>query len=471
MHNLKKRKGEDTMKATHKLNSKKRIDLKHVGPLVLAVALSTSITPAKAESLSDWLNQPTMMGDWNGARTRLKNDGITFNINYDVETASVLSGGERQGSDQVESVYLGTDFDLDKIAGVQGGTLHLTFLQRWGRSASADFIGSKLAVQENFGGGENLRLYQMSYEQYLAKNTVNAKVGFIPLGDDFDYGGPVCTFMANGFCGHMQALPFSSSGFSDGPIAHWGGRLRVYPTQNSYIVTGIYDVNPTTGTHQTGLDISLAGSTGVIFPVEFGYTTSIGPSGLLGHYKIGGYYDTSTVADVLNTGEQDGGRYGGWVYADQMLCSFGPASESASAVAARNSLGYNDFAGERGIIAFVGGSLTDSRTSDVPNYIMAGLVVQGLMNSRPNDYMNIGVVRAGLNQRLIDAQSIKLSNEGITDFELQTGESDVEIGYGLQATPWLLIHPNFQYVGDPGAFSFKQIPNAWVSGLEAKVTF
>ncbi len=47
----------------------------------------------------------------------------------------------------------------------------------------------------------------------------------------------------------------------------------------------------------------------------------------------------------------------------------------------------------------------------------------------------------------------------------------MEVSYGLQATPWMLIHPDVQYIGNPGAFAFKRIPDAWVVGLQTKLVF
>lgn len=46
-----------------------------------------------------------------------------------------------------------------------------------------------------------------------------------------------------------------------------------------------------------------------------------------------------------------------------------------------------------------------------------------------------------------------------------------ELGYGIQMTPWLLVHPNVQYIVDPGAFVFKHVPNAWVFGAQTKIVF
>jgi porin len=42
------------------------------------------------------------------------------------------------------------------------------------------------------------------------------------------------------------------------------------------------------------------------------------------------------------------------------------------------------------------------------------------------------------------------------------------LGYGYQATPWLTLRPNLQYIIEPGAFSGQDIDNALVVGLQVK---
>jgi porin len=101
--------------------------------------------------------------------------------------------------------------------------------------------------------------------------------------------------------------------------------------------------------------------------------------------------------------------------------------------------------------------------------IEGGFVAQGPFAARPKDFIAIGYVRAGLNNRTINAK--ELASDGSL-VGLPDGEGVVEIGYGLQATPWLLVHPNLQYITDPGTFAYdKNLKNAWAFGLQAKVLF
>lgn len=420
---------------------------------------TASLTSGTAQSLpattlrTDILHRTLATGNWNGARTRLKDAGISINAFYTGEFADVLSGGKRGGNGLASQFGLGADADLGTLIGLQGGTLHLMFNQRVGRNLSADDIGNKLAVQEVYGAGETLRVVEMSYEQKLAGGRVMTKIGFYPMGNDFAFTPLLCAFQNTGFCAHPQNLP-NSSGWTDSPTGKWGGRIKFFATPAIYLMGGVYDVNPTYSQKTNGLKISLSGSTGALFPLEAGITTAIGPARLPGHFKAGIYYDTSTVknaADVTTAedGDMTTGRYGFYLLADQMVMSFNGTPK-------------------RGLIAFAQISYSDPQTAVFESTFDAGLIAQGPFSARPSDFIALGYVRAGLNNRTIDAKELASHGE-LTN--LSNGEGDLELGYGLQATPWLLIHPNIQYVTDPGTFSYKHIPNAWAFGLQTKVVF
>jgi porin len=93
------------------------------------------------------------------------------------------------------------------------------------------------------------------------------------------------------------------------------------------------------------------------------------------------------------------------------------------------------------------------------------LVAQGPLAVRPHDFIAVGYVRDYVNSNVINKQNALLESEGITDPNLALGENIVEVAYGLQATPWMQINPNVQYIGNPGAFTFKHTPDAWVFGV------
>ena len=400
---------------------------------------------AQAYTWQDWMNQKTMTGNWNGGRTRLAADGVDFTAGYVGELASSASGGKRQGSDVASQFYYGFKADLGKLAGLNGTTLTVGFNSRVGRNTSADYTGNKLAVQEVYGAGETTRIVEVSLTQKLFHDQVELKGGFYPMGNDFAGIAYGCDFQNVGFCAHPQNLP-NSSGWSDNPTGKWGGRVKLNFTPDAYLEAGIYDVNPTYGNTGNGLKMSTSGSTGALIPVEAAYKTHFG--GLPGEYKIGAYYDTSDAASVTNASDIQNGRYGFYAIGDQMLMSFGGP--------------------KRGLIAIAMVSYSDPSTALFQGSVLGGLEARGPFAARPNDYINVGYVRAIINHRAIDAKEAA-SHGTLTD--LSTGEGVIEAGYGFQAAPWWIIHPNVQYVMDPGTFSYKHYANAWVFGLETKLSF
>lgn len=414
-------------------------------PLLAGIACTALMAPAaNAYTWQDWLSQKTMTGDWNGGRTKLAAAGLTFKAGYVGEFADNASGGKRQGNDYAQQFYYGFVADLGQLAGLTGTVLNVSFNTRAGRSASADYVGNKLGVQEVYGAGETTRITEVSLTQSLFNGLIQLKGGFYPMGNDFAGIKDGCDFQSVGFCGHPQNLP-NSSGWSDNPTGKWGGRVKVNLTSDLYIQSGIYDVNPTYGQHGNGLKMSTSGSTGALIPIEFGYKSDF--LDLPGDYKVGAYYDTSSVSAATNSRKTENGRYGFYAIGNQMLMSFGTPG--------------------RGLIAIAMVSYSDPTTTTMQGTALGGLIAKGPFAARPSDYINIGYTRAMLNKRIINTK--EANDPTLTN--LSTGEGVLEAGYGFQATPWWLIHPNVQYVMDPGTFSYKHYNNAWVFGLQTKLTF
>lgn len=420
-------------------------------PDVGSLPSETPPTMSLGQSFENWLTQPTMTGDWGGLRTRLAQEGFNFRGSYIGEYAYNFAGGKRIGGDYAQQWEWGVDVDLGKVAGLTGGTFHLTLNQTEGRSTSVDYIGNRLAVQEVFSSGVNLRVTQLSYEQSLFGKVLILKAGYLVMGDDFARTPVLCLFENVAFCAHPQSLP-NDSGWTDYPNSRWGGEAIVNLPHDIYAETAIVDVNPTYALHQNGLKFSLEGSTGVLFAQEFGKTVQLGPAYMPGHYKIGGYYDTSSVPGSADPHLTYSGRYGGYVVVDQMVWSFEPGTN-------------------RGLIVVGNATVNDKRTAQIGPYFTAALIAQGPFAARPHDSIGIGYVREFVNRNLIQKESTEIEAEGVLNPDLALGENIVEIAYGLQITPWMAIHPNLQYIGNPGAFTFKHTPNAWVFGIHVGLVF
>jgi len=417
-----------------------------------AIFLLFAVKLVRADGLSDWLMQPTMTGDWGGLRTSLKDAGITVRSFYWDEFASNPRGGKSQGQSNAQQFGLLADFDMGKIASISGGTFHFALSNRWGASNSLKHVGNVLEDQSDYGAGQNFRLAQLSYEQLFDDGKVDTQFGFMAdFGYSFGFTFLLCNFQNVGFCAHPFVL-YRDSGAVAYPTGQWGASVKFNPSSTFYAETGAFEVNPSRLLRDNGFNVSLAGTTGVMVPVEFGWTTAFGSDNLAGHYKIGGYYDTSDVADVALTTLRRSGRYGAYVLADQMLFKFQSGTE-------------------RGLIAFAQATVSDYGTSTIPYSINAGVIVQGPFAERPRDYLAFGAVYEPVNSRVLRAQRSRLFQQIGIDPALQEGETDVELGYGFSVAPWLMINPNIQYMFNPGAFSYSHTRNALVLGIQTKMVF
>ena len=75
------------------------------------------------------------------------------------------------------------------------------------------------------------------------------------------------------------------------------------------------------------------------------------------------------------------------------------------------------------------------------------------------------------NPRSRDVQELAAFNAGASYPSIDSAEQLIELSYGYQATPWLTLRPDVQYIIEPGAFSGESIDNALVLGLQVKAIF
>jgi len=97
--------------------------------------------------------------------------------------------------------------------------------------------------------------------------------------------------MKNTTCGNPKALPEQVGGFSVWPDAMWGGRVRLRPTQDTFLMFGIFQVNRHLYGNGAGFRsawlLSGSGDMGVYVPAEVAWQPKFGCDGLPGNYKLG----------------------------------------------------------------------------------------------------------------------------------------------------------------------------------------
>ena len=216
-----------------------------------------------------WLDRATLSGKWNGARTIMENSGVDFSAHFVTESAMNPVGGFRQTARYTQQIDFGVDLDLSRLVGDSGGKIQILLLDRAGRSLSADAIGNQFAVQELYGAGQNFRLVELNYEQSVFAEKVSFHLGWVPAGNYFASLPVFCDFQNGFICAHATPMT-TNSGAHNYPVGQWGGHMKLEPTREFYVQTGVFQVNPNEGNSNRGFDLSLGG-TGAFVPFEIGW--------------------------------------------------------------------------------------------------------------------------------------------------------------------------------------------------------
>ncbi|MEJ0091878.1 MAG: carbohydrate porin [Methylocella sp.] len=411
-----------------------------------------------------------LLGDWGGLRTSLLSYGVNVEFDYLTESAGNPLGGRRQGIESAGQIGLEIDLDFAKITGWQGFANHMMIVQRNGRNLSADDIGDNIATaQEIFGGGGNV-LAHLVYaygEQELADGRIDIAAGRLPILTYFAASPLNCYFMNVIACGNAQPLA-EYPGITEWPAANWGGQIRALPTLSTYVMAGLFEVNPNNG-GISGWSWGEPGATGVSVPIEVGWEPRFSDDNLVGHYKIGFDEDTSPYPNLLNdaaghpalisgnAAAQASGRRQYYVLLDQMLARTGPSDTD-------------------GLILLGGYIHADSATSALSDHAYLGLLTSAGLLGRPEDSFGIKFDYLKMSAALTQAQELEqelglpLSNGGLGPaFGIQTHEEVLEAAYTARVYPGVTIMPDIQYIMQPGATT--TFRNALVLGIRTNVRF
>ncbi len=427
------------------------------GPEAAALQYGMAIPPPQVE---------TLLGDPGGIRSNLANQGIYVLLDFVSEFAGNVSGGRTQGATFANQAGLEVDIDWQRRAGITGLSTHVIFVSRSGYSDSI-LIGDSVApVQEIFGASGNVLVHLVSAyaEQTLLDKRLDMAVGQMNVENDFASSPLYCFSMNNAICGDPKALPAGDLGHSAFPDGVWAGRIRGRPTPDTYVVTGVYEVNQGLYTSQyfgSGFPNNISQASGVYVPVEIGYEPSLGPHNLLGHYKFGFGHDTTLYDSFFSAlpiapGEPPAGRSHNeqfWVLADQMLVRQGDGDQD-------------------GIIALAGFAHNNPNVSAFAEQYFGGLINRGFWPARPEDavalFFNYNTMSGPLGTVQEEEAELGLPfSNGATG--VQTREMFVEANYNIHVYRGVDFRPEFQYVIRPNAQS--NIRDAAVLGFKLHVQF
>ena len=413
--------------------------------VIFSSILFLCITPSSAFSqtygrnfLDKWSDSEYMTGNWGGKRKELVDKGVTFFGNFHTTFLGNPIGGETKGFEYAGQLIVGTELDLEKIAGING--LKFVVSGSWitGRSLSEEHIGNVFDVSEVFNlnlgftfGSDSYRLYQLLLEQSLFNDKVNIAAGRMATLTEFANLEVLGYFVNTAFNKRAGSIKKNIPTITTNPFSTWGVRLRLKPINEFYIMSGIYVSNPDNkDANNNGVDFSFDG--GALWLGEIGFSPSLNitANSLTGNYKLGVLLDTTEFEIFNRPGRTKSYNYGFYFFMDQMLYK-----ESNT--------------DNQGLIFFsVFTYSPQEQINKFPFYYAGGLAYVGLINNRDEDKTGFGF----------------LIGEFSDDLPQQDYEMILELTYKIQALKWLIAQPQMQYVVHPDGD--QNIDDALVMGFK-----
>lgn len=398
---------------------------------VLALASTARAEPPDAP--------PYILGDWNGARTRLHERGVDVLVTYVNEIAANRRGGARREASYADQFMADADFDLERLADLPGASFHVTVTNRNGENLNAKAgLDTLLNPQEIYGYGSTTRLAQL-YVQQKWGDRATVKLGRLPMsGDIFPFP---CEFQNLTFCGAVPG--YITPNWFTWPVSQWAAVVDLRLTGALRFKTAAYQVNPGYLDNDEGLDLgSPSGTTGAHVVGQLTWTPR--PAGRPGTYRVGLWRNTGDFEDLAGPGlplrEHASGYY---LMAEQSLAR-----------------GRADRPG--GVTAFANFIQSDEDVSRVGQVWQAGVFWHEPAPGRPRDVVGVAVGRLTLGE----AARGRLEREGAP---APRPEYPLEVYYGWAALPGVLIQPNLQYTHNPGGVAVAR--GVVVLGLKTALSF
>lgn len=411
-------------------------------------------------SFSEWFNGPHFTANWDGTRSMFEDYGILPVITYLGNFAGNPDGGMRQGITNTSSIHLGLGIDLQrltKIDSLSGWSLGNTWVWRFGKSLSQNYINNEFNVQQNFGSQTiQMQSLFLLYSKDFCNQDYNFifKLGRFAAGDNFMTKPIYWLYMNNAIDGNPVGV-FKQTKWSAYPASTWGAFSRISHKNGIYGKLGVYQINSIEQDSKKGFDFSFSKADGVNLNAEIGWDINHDDSGLNPGNISAGY-----VSDWYNAiHNDDPSKYSSYncsiyIQADYMIWNMGSQNrENPKFFGRTKNDQYRDL---RGIVLW-GVIQYDpyDNLAQMPLFINGGFLFNAPLESRADDVLCFGLAYG--------KYSGKLNSPEKNSYEMM-----IELNYKIQVNRFLFVQPVAEYIINTKG---GQYPNAIVLGAQFGASF
>ena len=377
-----------------------------------------------------------------GCRQRLADKGVNVFGWYMMAFQGNPVGGVQKDFEATGLNDFGLDFNLEKLAGMDGLSFRLSGSRAWGPNLTDD-VGATIPVNTVFSGTA-WRLFEMYFEKWMLDDTVSIRVGRLSTGWEYGLDYDFFTqYLSAAYRLNVGALGLNSPNFSLIPYANWGARLKWQPNDNWQFKASFMNGFPRdfADPKYGGLQWDFQPDKGSLWIGEVTYRWQATDaqreaSGRLpGQFKFGGYADTGQFDFVDGSGGKQTGLGDLYCILRQKVWEPEPLSD-------------------KGVYLWTAFSYAwDQRIVTFPYYWNGGLVWQGPLGTRSDDTLAFGFARGWFSDSLVG----------------QSTETVLECAYNWYINDVLTLTPNLQYILKPGGTG--HVDDALLLGLLTYVTY
>jgi len=400
------------------------------------------------ENATDQPGANRLFGNIGGVRSKLAGYGVSLGLTEQSEVLGNVTGGRRRGAVYEGVTSLGLGLDTEKAFGLVGGTFNVTAYHFHGRGLTANNVPTLTALTGVEQTVRGFKLFELWYEQVLLDKMLAIRIGQMSADQEFlvtQYGG---LFLNSGYGFPTLAANDLPSGGPAYPLATPGVRVKLVPNESLAVLAAVFNGDPAgpgPGDPQrrdrSGTAFRINDRVFAITEVQYGINQGDNAPGLPGIYKLGAWYNSLT---------------------------FGDERHSASGLSLADPANVAPAHARRVMVAPPDRNLVDA-------FVQGGITYKAPFAERGNDTVGLAASWAHIsrNASRLDKDTIAFTGQAMP---VRQTETQLEMSYQAQITPWFQVQPDVQYVFNPGggllnARVGRRVGDALVLDLRATITF
>ena len=437
---------------------------------------------ASVHKFKAWIIRDSPAGDWNELRGRLAANGVTFSCLLINDFWGNTTGGIKQGSTDNGIAEFASAIDFDKLLGWKGGSFYSSWGLIYGQNASSELVGDIFTIS-NIAAYNTFRNIELWIQYKICEDKISLRTGQLIADTEFtvsDYG----LLFVNSAFGWIPSIYTSilPNGGPNYPLGNPGVRLELRPTESfSFKVAAFQGDAYDQSVNKYGFDWNLNSSQGLFYMTEADY--SYGDK-LPGQVKGGAWFSSGDFPNANGSGSMLWGNYGAYEIIDQMIyhkptvkkeiCT---DSKNANSNDTTPSKGDGVQLSDPGLGVFGRVAFEPEDRNLLSFYCDTGLNYKGLIPTRDQDVFGIALGYGQIGNATKSSQQQATEEYDIDGNLIQVTpgssgvsyEMAIETTYRIQATPWLTVQPDVQYIIHPGGS--QDLANALIVGVRATVLF